>query len=422
MHVAILTNFCLPRGGGEKVAIESARGLAEAGVAVSFLHGVDGPADPMLDHPGIRRIGLGLTDVWDEPAWRGARDGIWNRLAARRLRAALAELRPDCLHLHNWTRSLSPAVLPVLAGCRLPVAVTLHDYFLVCPNGVYYRFDRAEPCSLAPLGARCLASPCDPQSRAHKLVRVARAAATRIGLMRGFGDRAIDLVHVSDASRARLEPMLPGSGFRHHRIDNPVRVERRAPADPARGDAVVFVGRFTREKGADLVAEAARMAGLPALFIGDGPLAEKLAAMPGVEVLGWREPAAVEALLRARARAVVAPSRWLETGPLTVYEALACGIPAIASNRAGAAARIVPGETGFVTAPEAHLLARIFHDLADDALARRMGLAAHARYWAAPLTLAAHAEGAARLYATMIGRPAPLGATATAPSFQRSPV
>ncbi|MFE1600548.1 glycosyltransferase family 4 protein [Methylobacterium sp. ID0610] len=422
MHVAILTNFCLPRGGGEKVAIESARGLAEAGLQVSLVHGVEGPADPMLDHPGIRRVGLGLADVWDRPAWRGALDGIWNRQAARRLRAALADLRPDCLHLHNWSRSLSPAVLPVLAGSRLPVAITLHDYFLVCPNGVYYRFDRAEPCGLDPLGARCLAAPCDPQSHAHKAVRVARSVALRAALARGFRDRPVDLVHVSEASRARLAAMLPSGAYRHHRIDNPVRVERRAPADPARGDAVVFVGRFTREKGADLVAQAAREAGLTALFVGDGPLAGDLAGMPGVEVLGWREPAAVEALVRARARAVVAPSRWLETGPLTVYEALACGIPAIASNRAGAAERIVPGGTGFVVPPEAHLLARVFHDLADDALVRRMGLAAHAHYWAVPTTLAAHAQASARLYAAMIARSAPAAATATAPSFQRSAV
>ncbi|MGY2048138.1 glycosyltransferase [Methylobacterium sp. JK268] len=421
MHVAILTNFCLPRGGGEKVAIESARGLAEAGVAVSLIHGADGPADPLLDHPAIRRVGLGLADVWDEPAWRGARDGIWNRAAGRRLAAALADLRPDCVHLHNWSRSLSPSVLAALARSRLPVAVTLHDYFLVCPNGVYYRFDRAEACTLDPLSAACLAAPCDPQSRAHKAVRVLRQAATRLAL-RGFRDRPLDLVHVCESSRARLAPLLPAGTFHHHRIDNPVRVERRDPADPARGDAVAFVGRFTREKGADLVAAAARAAGMPALFVGDGPLAADLAGMPGVEVVGWREPAEVEALLRARARAVVAPSRWLETGPLTVYEALACGIPAVASSRAGAAERILSGETGFVTRPEAGLLARVFHDLQDDALVRRMGRAAHARYWAAPTTLAAHATAASRLYAALIERARTAHPTARAPSFQRSAV
>ncbi|GJD49484.1 hypothetical protein OPKNFCMD_2215 [Methylobacterium crusticola] len=420
MHVGILTNFPTPKGGAEKVAIESARGLAERGVAVTFLHGIDGPADPMLDHPRIRRVGLGLTDVWDRPAWRGALEGVWNREAARRLRAVLAALpaAPYCLHLHQWTRSLSPAILPVLAASRLPVAVTLHDYFLACPNGVYYRFDEGAPCTLAPMGAACLAAPCDPQSRAHKLVRFARAAATRTALHRGFAERPLALVHVSDGSRARLEPMLSGGPFRHHRVDNPVRVAQGVPANPAGGDAVAFVGRFTREKGADLVAAAARAAGLAALFIGDGPLEPVLRGLPGTEVLGWRSPAEVERLLRARARAVVAPARWLETGPLTVYEALAAGIPAIASDRAGAGEKVVSGETGFVVAPTAESLGAAFGALRDDALVRRMGLAAHARYWAAPMTLAAHAEALCGLYAAMAGRPL----AAEAPSFQRSAV
>ncbi|TGD95599.1 glycosyltransferase family 4 protein [Methylobacterium nonmethylotrophicum] len=433
MHVAILTNFATPKGGAEKVAIESARGLAERGVAVTLVHGVDGPADPMLDHPGIRRVGLSLTDVWERPAWRGAVEGIWNREAGRRLEAALAALpdKPDVLHLHQWTRALSPAIFPVLARSGLPVAITLHDYFLLCPNGVYYRFDRAEPCTLRPFSPRCLAASCDPQSRVHKAVRVARYFAQWTALARNFdrllADRArvsdssidprpIDIVHVSDGSRARVERFVRGVSFlRHHRIDNPVRVAHAAPADPASGDAVAFVGRFTREKGADLVAQAAHQAGLPSLFIGDGPLADDLRAVPGAEVLGWRAPSEVEALLRRRARAVVAPARWLETGPLTIYEALAAGIPAVASDRAGAGEKIRHGETGFLAAPEAGALAAIFSRLKDDALVRDLGKAAHARYWEAPMTLDAHAAALCALYAGMTG-------AAEAPSFQRSAV
>ncbi|MFH6784616.1 MULTISPECIES: glycosyltransferase [Methylobacterium] len=417
MHAAILTNFATPKGGAEKVAIESARGLAERGVAVTLIHGVDGPADPMLDHPGIRRVGLSLTDVWERPAWRGAIEGIWNREAARRLDAALAALpaKPDVLHLHQWTRSLSPAIFPVLARTGLPVAITLHDYFLVCPNGVYYRFDRAEPCTVRPFSPGCLAAPCDPQSRVHKAVRVARAVAQLAAILRGFPSRRLDLVHVSDGSRTRIETMMQGAPVRHHRIDNPVRIARAAPADPASGDAVAFVGRFTREKGADLVAQAAHRAGLPSLFIGDGPLADTLGAVPGAEVVGWRAPDEVEALLRRRARAVAAPARWLETGPLTIYEALAAGIPAVASDRAGAAEKIRDGVTGFVTAPDLAALAEALGRLRDDALVRRLGEAAHARYWSAPMTLAAHAAALCDLYAGMTG-------AAEAPSFQRSAV
>ncbi|GEP02145.1 glycosyltransferase [Methylobacterium oxalidis] len=397
MHVVILAEFAGPSGGAEKVAVESARGLAEAGLEVTFIQGVEGPADPLLDHPRLRRVALELPDVWSRPALTAATAGIWHRAAAERLASALDGLptRPDCLHLHQWTRSLSPSVFPLLLGTGAPVVVTLHDYFLACPNGVYYRFDRGEPCALRPLSTPCLTAPCDAKSRAHKLVRVARTAALR----RAAGRNRLHLVHVCDATLARMGPMLAEFAASHHRIDNPVSVVRGEPAEPARGDAIAYVGRMTAEKGADLVAEAARAAGLPAFFIGSGPLEESLRGRPGIELLGWRSPAEVQAILRARARAVAAPSRWLETGPLTVYEALAAGIPVVASDRSGAAEKVRHGETGFVVPPEPAALTEAFRALRDDARVGALGRAAHARYWSAPLTVAAHCEALAALYA-----------------------
>ncbi|AWN39471.1 glycosyltransferase [Methylobacterium durans] len=396
MHVVILAEFAVPSGGAEKVAVESARGLADAGHDVTFIQGVKGPADPLLDHPRLRRIALDLPDIWSRPALAAASAGIWHGAAARRLAAALDGLPvpPDCLHLHQWTRSLSPSVFPILLGRGVPVFVTLHDYFLACPNGVYYRFDRNEPCGLRPMSAACLAAPCDARSRAHKLVRTGRTAALR----RVAGGSRLHLVHVCDASLARMGPMLAGLAASHHRVDNPVAVAQAAPARPERGDAVAYVGRMTEEKGADLVAAAAREAGLPALFIGSGPLAERLRGQEGIELLGWRGPAEVQAILRARARAVAAPSRWLETGPLTVYEALAAGIPAVASERSGAAEKVRHGETGYVVAPETGALADAFRALRDDETVARLGRAAHARYWSAPLSLAAHCVALAALY------------------------
>ena len=196
--------------------------------------------------------------------------------------------------------------------------------------------------------------------------------------------------------------MLGRYALAHHRIDNPVRVAERAPAAAGEGDAIVYVGRLTREKGADLVAEAARAAGLPALFIGTGPLTDALRQRPGVELAGWQSPEAVQDILRRRARALVAPSRWYETGPLTVYEALAAGIPVVASDRSGAAEKVRDGETGFVVPPRVADLAAAFEALADPARATEMGRAAHAAYWARPMTFGAHARDLSELYEQIV--------------------
>lgn len=403
MHVVILAEFASASGGAEKVAVESARGLADLGLDVTFIQGVDGPVDPLLDHPRLRRIGLDLPDIWSRPAIAAAASGVWHGEAARRVAGALMDLESpaDVVHVHQWTRSLSPSVFPVLHGLGVPVLLTLHDYFLACPNGVHYRYDRAEPCALKPMSAACIAAPCDSKSRAHKLVRVARSAALRVALR---GER-LDVVHVCDASLGRVSGMVPSLDLHHHRIDNPVRAERSAPAEPERGDAIVYVGRLTREKGADLVAQAARRAGMPAVFVGTGPLEAELAAQPGVEMLGWRSPIEVEAILRTRARALAAPSRWFETGPLTVYEALAAGIPVVASERSGAAEKVADGVTGFVVAPEPKPLAQAFARLADPALAASLGREAHARYWAAPMSQERHAACLRDLYRTLVLSP-----------------
>lgn len=399
MHVVILAEFAIASGGAEKVAVESARGLAEAGIDVTFVQAIAGPADPLLDHPRLTRICLGLDDVWNLPAWRGALTGIWHGAAASRLKAALEALpiAPDCIHLHQWTRAFSPSVLPVLLAQGVPVVMTLHEYFLACPNGLYYRFDRNEPCVLEPMSASCLTANCDPKSRLHKLVRVGRSAAMRVAL----AGKRLDVVHVCDASVERMGALLAPYDLRHHRIDNPVRTPMGPPAEPERGDVIAYIGRLTREKGADLVADAAQKAGIASLFVGAGPLESELRGRPGVELVGWQSPAEVEQLLRARARALCAPSRWYETGPLTVYESLAQGIPVVGSTRSGAAEKIVDGINGLAVAPEVSALSAAFENLRDDAVVARLGRSAHARYWARPMNLARHAERLIELYDTL---------------------
>jgi hypothetical protein len=94
------------------VALESARALAQAGVAVTYVHAIGDEPHPLLDHAGIDRVGLALSDVWDMPVAKAAAAGIWHREAARRLAGVLGDLPRGrtVLHLHQWTRAFSPSV------------------------------------------------------------------------------------------------------------------------------------------------------------------------------------------------------------------------------------------------------------------------------------------------------------------------
>jgi glycosyltransferase involved in cell wall biosynthesis len=401
MRVIILADFAFPTGGAQKVAIDSACALAREGVSVVYIHAVGTTGDPALEQAGVIRIGLGFADIWDRSLAAGLVSGVWHKAAATKLRTVIAPyLTPDSvLHLHQYTRSFSPAVFPVLAATGRPVAVTLHDYFLICPNGLYYRFDTHQPCTLTPLSVSCLTARCDPRSSLHKAVRALRSAATR----RALAGLPLHVVHVSDKGEATSRPFLP-DGVIHHRVDNPVGVERQEPARIKPDARIAYIGRMTREKGADLVARAATLAGMPALFIGEGPLVDEIRAIaPTAEIIGWQSPEAVARLLRGDIRAVAAPSRWPETGPLTIYEALAAGVPAIASNRSGAAEKVVHGKTGFVVAPDEAAMADAFAHLKDIKTVHQLGGHAHQVYWADPPTPKAHALRLSELYHTMLG-------------------
>lgn len=396
MHAVILADYAIADGGAPKVAIESARALAELGVPVSYIHAVGDIGDPLLDHPGIDRIGLGLADVWSQAIHKAALNGIWNRGAKAKLSAVLAKvLRPDSvIHLHQWTKAFSPAVFAAVRATGKPLVATMHDYFIACPTGVFYRFDTHQPCGLRPLSMACLKAPCDPRTSAHKAIRIARLIAQN----RAIKGYRFDVIHVSDRGAATVAPYLPAT-IGQHRIDNPVAIPQRPPATLNPNGKALYLGRFTVEKGAVLVAEATRRAHVPALFVGEGPAAAAIAAAnPAAEIRGWVKPEEVADLIANEARVLLAPSQWPETGPLTIYEAMAVGVPVIGSSMSGAAEKISDGESGFIVPPDAGKIAEALTGLFPLETASQMGAAAYDRYWNAPPTPENHAAALYGLY------------------------
>ncbi len=401
MRIVILADQAIAEGGAPQVAIASALGLAALGHAVTYVHGIGEAGDPALDaHPNITRIGLGGAEIWTKPALIAGKDGIWNTGYTARLSAILAGFSPadSVVHVHQWTKYFSASLFSVLRKSGLPLAISFHDYFLTCPTGLKYRFDTAEPCSLAPLSAACLVAPCDPRSMAHKLIRIARTVAAE----RALKALPFSVIHVSEQGRRTIGQYL-GPEIAQHVIENPIEVIRPVAPRETAGTKVVYCGRLTAEKGALLVAEAALAAGMTSLFIGEGPLRPAIQALdPTAEITGWLDKGAVRARIAAEARVVAAPSLWPETGPMVTPEAMAAGVPVIISERAGASARVSDGVTGFVVPPEIEPLKAALLALKDEALAQAMGQAAQDAYWADPLSIESHAGRLVAVYQGMI--------------------
>ncbi|KQP33946.1 glycosyl transferase family 1 [Methylobacterium sp. Leaf104] len=397
MHLVLVVDHAFINGGQAKVALDAGLGLRARGHSVTVFAAV-GPADPRLEAAGIRVVCLGQDDVGTtKNKLAFAAQAIWNRPAARRLAMELRGLDPrdTVVHVHAFAKALSPSIGRSLAASGLPLLYTMHEFFLVCPNGGFYEYPADRICHRTPMSLGCLSTNCDARSYPRKLLRVVR----HLGLEHVAGLKALfpHIVTLSALQERVVAPHLPDS-TRFHRVDNPIAVDE-APLHAGPPGDFLFVGRISTEKGAPIFAEAARRAGVRPVFVGDGPARADLAARyPEAVMLGWRDPDGVQALMR-QARALVFPSVWYEGQPLTVYEALACGAPVIVSDACAGREAVEDGETGFwFRSGEADSLAAHLVRLSDDGLAERMSRAAYERYWAAPLTPDAHLDRLTQVY------------------------
>jgi glycosyltransferase involved in cell wall biosynthesis len=144
-------------------------------------------------------------------------------------------------------------------------------------------------------------------------------------------------VAVSDALAARLRDLGLPSSLTATLPNFMPTAEFATESRAGDGEFALAAGRLTEEKGFDTAIAAARGAGVPLVIAGAGPdeaRLRSLAAGTDIRFVGRLAPGDL-AGLRQRAAVVLAPSRWEEPCPYSVLEALAAGVPVLASDRGG---------------------------------------------------------------------------------------
>ncbi len=342
-RVVIINDEAVAKGGATGLAVKAAIGLSRRGRDVSFI-----ARKPQSEPRDLQDAGVTLDLIEGVRVGTGGAgglvSGLWNAEAARRVAETVAQEPSDTVfHVHNWTHFLSPAILAALKPVWPRTVLHAHDMFLFCPNGAYFNYRTDRDCTLTGGGAACAAVNCDKRNRAHKLWRVARHWTRQAALdLARFGGR-IALIH--PGQRPYFEAHgVPGEVLVDLR--NPVAACEAPRVEAERNAMVLFLGRMTSAKGPDRLLEAARRAGAPAELAGDGELRTALeAAYPEAAFHGHVSAEAVQALLR-RARVVAMPSRAPEPFGLVACEALAAGVPVIASSNALVAGEIEAGGAG----------------------------------------------------------------------------
>jgi len=424
-EIIVLNDYATLTGGSTAVAIASATELAQRGFKVTYFSCV-GPVAPQLQGvPGLEVVCLGQWELAKNPRrLQAAFSGLRNGGAVRALRRLLSGRDParTLVHAHTWMKALSPAALETVTARGFPLVVTLHDFFITCPNGGFFEHSTGRICLRQPLSLACLGCECDRHNQAQKLWRFARIFLQN--RLFSLPQQVAHYVGVSHFSLDRLRPHLPAATPATV-VRNPVDFADRGPSPVAANRAFLFIGRLVPEKGVRLLAQAARATGLPVTFVGEGELLPELRQLcPQARFTGWLDAAGIRAEL-ARARALVFPSLWYETLGLVAIEAAAAGVPTLVADGCAATDHIRHEENGLhFTHGSATSLAGAMQRLAaDDALAARLGAAAYRWYWRDPWTAERHVDDLLEVYRSLDPRSwAAEGGTRPPDAFQHAPI
>ena len=398
------------RGGGEKCALLGAIYMARRGHPVDILCAF-GPVSAFVsDEPNVTTHYLDVPNIDQETSkWRGMRRQMWNTDARRKMAEILAGCDPadTVVHAHCWMRALSSAPLDVAIDKGFRVVITLNDYGIACPSRVFYNHRTETICTLKPLSSACVCTECTNQGYVRKSAMLARGYVQQ--WFARLGSRASGFVAVGPFSKEIFMPFI-----RHdvpiETIHNPNDLPETSMCQAAENSAYVYVGRLIREKAPAFVAKAARLAGIPVVFVGDGPEREAvLAENPDAKITGWVDKSEVVRQIRS-ARALILASRWYECAPMVIQDAMSQGIPVLTSHYCAGVEVVEDGKNGFVfRGDDVEDLVAKLNLLSDDRLVTDLGKGAYDSFQSGGYVESEHADQLDRFYREVLARPVTVG-------------
>lgn len=274
----------------------------------------------------------------------------------RALNAHLTRGRPDILHAHFWMSGL--AALLAARGTDVPVVQTFHAL-----GTVKKRHQRDADGS--------------PVERA-RIERAVAHDATRI--IATCSDEVFELVRMG-ARRSSVSIVPCGVDVAHFTPTGP-RLDIPTTGRPHR---LLVVGRLVARKGVDDVIRALRQLRDTELVVAGGPTPDAVDRDPEVQRLravaltagvsdrvlftGSVGRAQMPALMRSADVLVTVP--WYEPFGIVPLEAMACGLPVVASAVGGLQDTVVDGTTGLLVPPrQPDALAQTLRKLLGDRVRR----------------------------------------------------
>lgn len=332
MKVLVVHNFYQQAGGEDSVF--------RAEVALLEQYGHD-----------VRTFTVSNDVIAQTPRLQAAAQTLWNRQMAREVTRQVREHGSQVVHFHNTFPILSPAVYAGARAGGAAVVQTLHNYRLMCANGLFFRDGHVCEDCLGKLPLPAVRHRCYRDSLSASAVVAAMQVTHRAA---GTYQSGVD-AYIALTEFAR-DKFIAG-GLPAGRIAVKPNFLAGSPG-PGTGEGgyALFVGRLSPEKGIDTLLRAWAELGaasaegsIPLKIVGDGPMAPQVAGaaatLPGVSWLGQRDRAGVLELMQ-NAAFLVSPSECYEGFPMTLLEAWGVGLPVLGSRLGALGALIEPGRTG----------------------------------------------------------------------------
>lgn len=332
-NIIIICDYAYIEGGATKVAIQTAIALSNyTDYNIYFFAGCGEPCEE-LKNSNVNVICLKMYDLLGNPNRLNAlKNGIYNRKSGEKLKNLINSFNGNSnntlVHVHTYTKVLSSSIFKITQELNIPTFITIHDYFLTCPNGGCFNYVKNHVCEIPPMSLKCLLCNCDVRHYYHKIWRYIRQIKQNSIIRKNDN---IGYIFISKFQEKQLLKRIP-SIKNKYMLQNPIDLDNRIRVNAENNNYYIYIGRLSEEKGVRLFCESVSESNCNAVVIGDGKLFSELKnKYTNIIFTGWLQKANIKKWI-LKARCLIFTSLWYEGSPLTIPEVQAYGLPCIVTN------------------------------------------------------------------------------------------
>jgi len=280
---------------------------------------------------------------------KGLLQGFYSPLSVKDIKQLMKTNKPDVVIIHNLYPYISPAVLKHIKKAGVPIIMTIHNFRLICPTGLFMR--EAKPCEYC-LEKRnewgCVKFNCE-HSALKSLGYAGRNWFARI--TKAYTD---NVDYYACITKFQTEKLTQFGYPKERMLVIPNFADKVKEPISYAGDYVAISGRISKEKGIDLIIELARQTPHISYRFAGGIRPEDKDLIKDAPknciFLGYVSGDELTRFYQ-NARFLLIGSRWYEGFPMTVLDASQYGKATIGPAHAGFLEIIDKDITGLLFTP-----------------------------------------------------------------------